>query len=40
VNCVFEWTMDLWTMDLFEWSIYIYVNVFCELSILLVNLYM
>jgi hypothetical protein len=37
--------MDLWTMDLFEWTmdlwtIYIYVNVFCELSILLVNLYM
>jgi hypothetical protein len=35
--------MVLWTIDLFEWTmdyLYIYVNVFCELSILLVNLYM
>jgi hypothetical protein len=28
------------TLDLFEWTIYVYVNVFCELCIRLVNLYM
>jgi hypothetical protein len=32
--------MDLWTYLNELWTIYVYVNVFCELCILLVNLYM
>jgi hypothetical protein len=36
-----QWTFGLMdTLDLFEWTIYVYVNVFCELCIRLVNLYM
>jgi hypothetical protein len=32
--------MDLWTYLNGLWTIYVYVNVFCELCIFLVNLYM
>jgi hypothetical protein len=35
------WTIyGLWTYLNGLWTIYVYVNVFCELCILLVNLYM
>ena len=36
-----QWTFGLMdTLNLCEWTIYVYVNVFCELCIRLVNLYM
>jgi hypothetical protein len=35
-----QWTYGLWTYLNRLWTIYVYVNVFCELCILLVNMYM
>jgi hypothetical protein len=35
-----QWTYGLCTYLNGLWTIYVYVNVFCELCILLVNLYM